>query len=411
MLKKFSGNSKRILLKSEKMNPNVGSITSSRVSLVKCPVYELPALKNSISAAIGLLGGLERFVRLGARVLLKPNVMMPKPYGFAANTHPLFLQAVIELFKEKGAAVTVGESSAGSQAGITFTKKALQVSGIEDVAKQCGVRLVNFDLDQAVWTNIPNPLVPSIPLAKSVLEADLVVSLPKFKTHTYRNIITGAVKNIYGTIPGQIKADYHRLAPRPEDFYTIVRDIYRAVHPGLVIFDAVEGMEGNGPSAGTPRHLGLIIASADGVAADAVAAELMHVPSTRVLTTRLAAEAGLGRGRMEEIEVLGEKLESVAPRHFKLPASTVINPYLYRFILAMTETIPVIDPGKCTLCKTCADSCPMQVIEEKDKKMVINRKDCIRCFCCSEVCPQQAMKPKRKNPLGSFLSKLMLSRW
>ena len=381
------------------------------MSLVRCAVYELTPLKEAISTALGYLGGLAKFVHPGAKVLLKPNVMMPKPYGFAAGTHPLFLRAVIELFKESGAEVTVGESSAGSQAGVTFTKKALQLCGVEDVTMQSGVRLVNFDLDQAVRTSIPNPHVSSIPLAKSVLDADLVVSLPKFKTHTYANIITGAIKNMYGAIPGQVKADYHRFAPKPEDFYTIVRDIYGAINPGLVIFDAVEGMEGNGPSAGTPRHLGLIIASADGVAADAVASELIGVPSMRVLTTRLAAEAGLGRGRMEEIEILGENLAGVAPRHFKLPASTVVNPYLYRFILAMTKTIPEIDQDRCTLCKTCADSCPMKAIDLKGNKMVIDHEACIRCFCCNEVCPEQAIRPRRKNPLGNLLSKLMISRW
>jgi uncharacterized protein (DUF362 family)/Pyruvate/2-oxoacid:ferredoxin oxidoreductase delta subunit len=345
------------------------------------------------------------------KVLLKPNVMMPKPFGFPANTHPLFLQAVIELFKEKGAEIRVGESSAGSQAGITFTKRALKMSGIEDIALASGSRLVNFDLDQVVQIEVSNSYVSSIPIANSVREADLVVSLPKLKTHTYANIITGTVKNIYGTIPGQIKAEFHRRAPKPEQFYTIIRDLYGAVLPGLTIFDAVVGMEGNGPSAGKERPIGFIIASSDGVAADAIASELINVPSLRVLTTRLCAEANLGKGKIEEIEILGEDLQKVILKDFKLPGSTVINPFLYRIILTLTKTQPAIDHKKCTLCKTCADSCPMKVIAEEDKKMVISRKDCIRCFCCAEVCPEHAIKPKRKNIMGDILSKLMLSRW
>lgn len=393
------------------MEHKVSSPSSSLVSLVRCSGYELISLRNAVSSALRLLGGVEKFAKLGMTVLLKPNVMMPKPLGFPANTHPLFLQAVIDVLKETGCEVIVGESSAGSQAGVTFTKRALAISGVEEVCKKSGVRLINFDLDAVVRKDIFNPIVANIPLAKSVVEADLVVSLPKFKTHAFGNIITGSIKNMYGTIPGQLKAEYHRLAPKPEDFYTIVRDIYRIVHPGLTIFDGIEAMAGNGPSAGAPMPLGLIIASADGVAADAVASELIHVPSTRVLTTRLADEAGLGMGRMENIEILGEKLEQAAPRHFKLPAIAVPNPALYRFILNMTKTIPVIDHKKCTLCKTCADSCPMKVIEEKDGKMVMDRAGCIRCFCCSEVCPEHAISPKRKNILGNILSKLMVSRW
>jgi uncharacterized protein (DUF362 family)/Pyruvate/2-oxoacid:ferredoxin oxidoreductase delta subunit len=392
-------------------NQRTGSGSLSRVSLVTCQDYNLSRVGQALTKALDLLGGLSKFVPPGSKVLLKPNVMMPKPFGFAANTHPVFLEAVIEIFKAGGAQVTVGESSAGSQAGVTFTKRALKLCGYEDVAAKTGVRLVNFDFDAVVRRSIPNRLAPSVPLAKSLLDADLVVSLPKFKTHTYANVMTGAVKNMYGAVPGQVKADYHRIAPKPEDFYTIVRDIYGAVRPGLVIFDAVEGMEGNGPSAGKPRHLGLIIASADGVAADAVASELMNVPSMRVLTTRLAAEAGLGRGRMEEIEVVGESPTAVAPRSFKLPASTVINPRLYRLILGLTESIPEIDYDTCTLCKTCADSCPMKAITLRDKRMEIDREACIRCFCCAEVCPDQAIQPKRKNPLGNFLSRLMISRW
>jgi len=391
---------------------NTGSLNNlSQVSLVRCKTYDLAVLKKALLASLELIGGIDKFIKRGMKVLLKPNVMMPKPFGFPANTHPLFLQAVIELFKEKGAEIRVGESSAGSQAGITFTKRALKMSGIEDIALASGSRLVNFDLDQVVQTEVNNPYISSIPIANSVREADLVVSLPKLKTHTYANIITGTVKNIYGTIPGQIKAEFHRRAPKPEQFYTIIRDLYGAVLPGLTIFDAVVGMEGNGPSAGKERPIGFIIASSDGVAADAIASELINVPSLRVLTTRLCAEANLGKGKIEEIEILGEDLQKVILKDFKLPGSTVINPFLYRIILTLTKTQPAIDHKKCTLCKTCADSCPMKVIAEEDKKMVISRKDCIRCFCCAEVCPEHAIKPKRKNIMGDILSKLMLSRW
>ncbi|MFQ6082111.1 MAG: DUF362 domain-containing protein [Candidatus Aminicenantia bacterium] len=379
--------------------------------MVKCSEYELSSLKRAISLSLELIGGVNKFAKKGAKVLLKPNVMMPKKYGFPANTHPLFLQAVIEIFKEKGTKIIVGESSAGSQAGVTFTKKALKIAGIENVVNNTGAKLVNFDFDQVIMTKIDNPYAKSIPIAKTVLEADLVVSLPKLKTHTYGNIITGAIKNMYGTVPGQIKAEYHRLAPKPEQFYTIIRDIFKAINPGLAIFDAIEAMEGDGPSAGEPRYVGFIIASEDSVAANAVASELIGIPSLRVLTTKFCAEANLGKGDIKEIEIVGEDLKNVAIRNFKLPTSTVINPYLYRFILNMTKTQPVIDHKKCNLCRICVDSCPMNVIEEKEKKMIINYEECIGCFCCNEVCPTHAIKAKRKFIIGNILSKLILSRW
>lgn len=387
------------------------SLPSSRVSLVRCASYSPSALTAAVGRALDHLGGPARLVRPGGKVLLKPNVMMPKPYGFAANTHPEFVRAVISLFKGAGAEVWVGESSAGSQAGLTLTKRALNASGLDKIAAETGARLINFDLDGVVTAKLDNHFVDAVPIARAVRQADLVVSLPKLKTHTYANIITGAVKNLYGCVPGQIKAEFHRRAPRPLEFFTIIRDIYGSIRPGLAIFDAVEGMEGNGPSAGRPRAVGLVIASVDPVAADAVAAEVIGVPSLRVTSTRLCHEAGLGTGDLMDIEITGEALDAVRVADFVKPSTAVINPRLYRFILKLTETIPVIDDTACTRCRICLQTCPTQAISEKDGRLDIDRSACIRCFCCAEVCPEQAVSPKRKNKLGDILSRMMLSRW
>lgn len=382
-----------------------------RVSLVRCPDYDPARLKRAIGIALDGLGGVARFVRKGGKVLLKPNVMMPKPLGFAANTHPEFVRAAIEVFRAAGAEVWVGESSAGSQAGLTLTKKALAASGLEKVAAETGARLINFDLEGVVPARLENRFAPSVPIARAVREADLVVSLPKLKTHTYANIITGAVKNLYGCVPGQIKAEFHRRAPRPAEFYSIVRDIYGSIRPGLAIFDAVEAMEGDGPSAGRPRALGLVIAGDDPVAADAAAAEVIGVPALKVTTTRLCHEAGLGQGDPKKIAFAGETLDAVRVADFAQPKTAVVNPVLYRLILGLTETVPEIDDGKCSRCRVCLQSCPAQAISEKDKRMAIDRSACIRCFCCAEVCPEQAVTPRRKNKLGDILSRMMLKRW
>lgn len=393
---------------SDKPKPAAGK---SRVAIVKCADYDLPRLKAAIAAALDSIGGASLFLAGGRKVLLKPNLMMPKPAGHPATTHVLFVRAVAELFLDKGAEVTIGESAAGSQAGLSFTKASLKASGLEAVAAEIGARLVNFDLGEAVRRPVDNPYASSIPVARAVLDADLVVSLPKLKTHTFANIITGAVKNMYGTVPGQVKADFHRLAPRPAEFFTVVRDLYGIIRPGLAIFDAVESMEGNGPSAGGLVTTGLIIASSDGVAADAVASELIGVSAEKVLTTRLCAEAGLGRGRIEDIEIVGESLDAARVKSFKLPATAVVNPVLYKIVLALTKTEPHIDPDACTLCKTCVNSCPVKAMSVPADRVVIDRTACIRCFCCAEVCPQHAIAPKRRFFLGNLLSKLLQSRW
>ena len=383
----------------------------SRVALVHCPDYDPGRLKTSLQRALNLLGGLPDSIGSPSRVFLKPNVMMPKPLGFPCNTHPEFIRAVVEIVRERGSAVTVGESAAGSQAGLTFTGRALKQSGIEDAAREAGAAVLNLDHDAVVETALPNPIAPVIPIAKSALDTDLLVLLPKFKTHAFANILTGAVKLCYGTVPGQMKAEFHRRAPKPEPFFSIIRDLFGALAPDLAIFDAVVGMEGDGPSAGDVRPLGFIIASFDPVAADAVAAALVGLDPLRVLTTRLCDEAGLGHGRLADIEVVGENLADAVIHDFKLPKTAVPPAFLYRFLLGLTPTEPDIDPKICSLCRTCSSSCPVGAMSVKDGRITIDRALCIRCFCCAEVCPSQAIKPKHRSRLGKLVAKVISSRW
>ena len=383
----------------------------SRVALVRCPDYDPGRLKSAVERALDLLGGLPDSIGSRSRVFLKPNVMMPKPLGFPCNTHPEFIRAFVEIFRARGAAITVGESAAGSQAGLTFTGRALKESGIESAARAAGADVLNLDHGAVVERVLPNPIVPHIPIAKSALDTDLLVLLPKFKTHAFANIITGAVKLCYGTVPGQIKAEFHRRAPKPEPFFSIIRDLFGALAPGLAIIDAVVGMEGDGPSAGEERRLGFLIASFDPVAADAVASALVGLDPLRVLTTRLCDAAGLGHGRLADIDIAGEDLSGSVVHDFKLPKTAVPPAFLYRFLLGLTPTEPDINPKLCTLCRTCSSSCPMEAITLKDGRMIIDRKLCIRCFCCAEVCPSQAIKPKHRSRLGKVVAKMISSRW
>lgn len=383
----------------------------SRVALIPCPDYDPGRVAEAVRRALEALGPLDALKPADGRVLLKPNAMMPKPAGHACCTHPSVVEALVGIFQDLGCTVAIGESSAGSQAGLTFTGRALKSSGLEDIGARTGAEVINFDHAGVIAVATENPLAPSIPVAKAAREAGLLVTVPKLKTHTFANIITGAVKNCYGLVPGQIKAEFHRRAPRPLEFFGLIRDLYRAVRPGLAVIDAVVGMEGDGPSAGRERRLGFIIASRDPVAADAVAAALIKVPPLSVLTTRLCHEAGLGRGDLDAIDVVGADLEESAVRDFKRPASVVVNPSLYRIILSLTQTRPEFDHDLCKRCGICADSCPVKAISKRDDKMVIDRDACIRCLCCCEVCPHQAVRPKRKNPLGNLLARLLSSRW
>lgn len=383
----------------------------SIVALVKCPNYQSESLKLALYKAFSLIGGLETIVKPGTKILLKPNIMMPKPPGHPANTHPQLIKAVAEIFSEAGGQVCIGESSAGSLAGLTFTTEALIRSGVKEIADTLNIPLINFDLAPVINKKIENPYAPVIPISRFVLEADLVVTIPKLKTHTYGTIITGAVKNCYGMIPGQIKAEFHRRAPEPRKFFTIVRDLFGVVKPRLAIMDAITAMEGDGPSAGNERQIGYLLVSSDPVAVDVVASELIGVAARNVLTNKLCAEAGLGAGDLESIDIKGENFKEAIIKDFKLPTNRIRNPLIYQLAISLTKKRPEINHKVCQLCNICRDSCPMQAISQENEKMVINYQTCIRCFCCSEVCPTHACRPKREHLIGELVSKIISSRW
>lgn len=383
----------------------------SIVALVKCPNYQLESLKPALDRAFNLIGGLETLVKPGTKILLKPNVMMPKPPGHPANTHPHLIRAIAEIFQEAGGQVIIGESSAGSLAGLTFTTEALAKSGVKEIAETLNIPLINFDLAPAINKKIENPYAPVIPITRFVLETDLVVTIPKLKTHTYGTVITGAVKNCYGMIPGQIKAEFHRRAPEPRKFFTIIRDLFGVVRPRLAIMDAITAMEGDGPSAGRERHAGFLLVSPDPVAVDVVASELIGVSARNVLTNKLCAEAGLGAGDLDSIDIKGENFKEAVIKDFKLPTNRIRNPFIYQLTINLTKKKPEINPKVCQLCNICRDSCPMQAISQEKEKMVINYEACIRCFCCSEVCPSHACRPKREHLIGELVSRIISSRW
>lgn len=335
------------------------------------------------------MGGLEKYVRPGMRVLLKPNLLSAKAPERAITTHPEFVAAVGRAVKALGGKVSIGDSPAGAEKGID---RLWRNCGLIEIAERDGFELVNFEQSGSRPVTVGDQ---TYYIAKPVLDADVVISLPKFKTHML-TILTGAVKNCFGCIPGFRKGLYHKEAPKPRLFASVLVDIFSAVRPTLSIVDAIVAMEGDGPSSGNPRHMGLVAASEDAVALDAVLAATVGLNPERVYTTLFAEERGLGMGKLSRIEVTGERLQDVRVADFALPSNRkmeLIPRFVYDSVSRYIWQLPRIEDVACTQCHACVESCPTgaMVSATDHSTPTVVEQLCINCWCCHEICPSRAI--------------------
>lgn len=361
----------------------------ARVALTRCSSYQLEQVGSAVERALGLLGGMGAFVRPGQRVLLKPNLLSARTPDQAVTTHPAVVEAVIKLVKEAGGIPLLGDSPAGA---VRSLEEFWATTGMLEVCRRHSVELVSFERSGVCLKELNGR---KYHLAKPAAEAEVIINLPKLKTHSL-TMMTGAVKNMYGVIPGLRKSNYHKQAPKPWDFSSLLADVYALARPGLNIVDAVVGMEGFGPSAGNPRNLGFILAGGDGVAVDATATHLLARRPLDIPTTRLAYQRGLGEARLDRIEVVGDNF---APfRDFVWPPNwfyALVPGFLARHAARLFWVRPAIDPARCVNCGYCVESCPVSALASVGAVPEFNYKICINCLCCSEVCPQKAVYQRR----------------
>ena len=374
----------------------------ARVALVRCTDYGPARVAEATRRALDLIGGVSQFVQPGQRVLVKPNLLSAKRPDKAVTTHPEVVRAAVTLMREAGAEVWVGDSPGGVEWHVT--QRAFEETGIGPAATEAGAELLDFDTCERQFIDLPDGAVlKRFALARPVLDADVVLSLPKLKTHNY-TLYTGAVKNMLGCVPGGGKIRVHQLATSTRDLAAALLDIYGVVRPRLALIDAVVGMEGDGPAHGDPRHLGFLIASADSVAADAVACRLIgHRP--RAIHILGQAEArGLGVGTLERTEVVGERLdECVAPDFVRCSNALLelVPAWLARLVGRTVRIDPEIVQETCQRCGLCQRSCPAQAIDG-DGPFAVDPARCIRCFCCHELCPHGAVALRRSLALRVY---------
>ena len=369
----------------------------STVSVVRCQTYDEEEVLKGLRQAIELIGGIKTVVkkgdhaRLGAkpRVLLKPNLLYGKAPEKAVTTHPSIVRGMIRIVREAGGIPFIGDSPS-----IGSLIRAAEKAGIKSVADEMDCPLEEFD-KPILSPKGGRKFFKQLEIDQKVLEADVVINLPKWKTHGMM-LLTLGVKNLFGCIPGPRKALWHLKAGEDRKLFAqMLIDLYQIIQPSLTILDGILGMEGNGPGSGRPIPLGLILASRDPLSLDQIVCDLLGIPRRSLMTNQIAFEEGMGR---DGIEVVGERLEEIRIRRFELPAPSQPDWNLPRFLQktlknALTSK-PVVEEEVCNVCNRCVEICPPKALDRKESGLVFDYGRCIRCFCCQEVCPEGAIKIK-----------------
>jgi uncharacterized protein (DUF362 family)/NAD-dependent dihydropyrimidine dehydrogenase PreA subunit len=321
----------------------------------------------------------------GKKVLVKPNLLGPFPPESAVCTHPAMIGALRRQLNARGCRLMIGDNP--GIRGYGMVEKTARVSGVGDAAGDDFVNLTlrprQFELDSRFAT--------SVFISSEILEADILVSVPKFKTHM-GTVITGGVKNSYGFVVGADKTRLHAAAPRHEDFGELVADIFAIRPPDLLIMDAISGMEGNGPSGGKIRQIGCLMASDNAGVIDLAMCAMTGLNPGKVATQRRATALGLAPSSLATVDVRGE-IPSLA--HFHFPANLMrLDPWgIGHKIVSRRLARPQIrvNKSRCIACGACAESCPVNAINVVSFPS-FDYNQCISCYCCYEVCPEQALE-------------------
>ena len=355
------------------------------VSIVKCQTYEEEEVFRSLRQSVDLLGGIRSFVKQGDHVLLKPNLLFGKEPRKAVTTHPSVVKGAIHLVHEAGGIPFIGDSPGFGSAG-----RAAEKSGIKTIAEEAGCPVVEFN-NPVPWPK-GGMLFRQFEVDQKVLDADVVINLPKWKTHGMV-LLTLAVKNLFGCVPGSKKPLWHLKAGEDRSLFAkVLVDLYDMIRPSLNILDGIVGMEGNGPSSGVPKPLGLLLASNDALSLDQTVCDLLRLPREALVTNRVAIEQGLSR---DDALVLGLTPNEARIEGFKFPPPSApdwnLPGILRRALKNALSARPVISEDLCRQCDRCAEICPPKALTRKGRMPDFDYGKCIRCFCCQEICPEGAV--------------------
>jgi len=378
---------------------------NNKVALTKCGGYDENVFE-AVKKAVDLLGGIENFMKAGSVVVLKVNAVQKAVPEKCATTHPAFVEAVGKLCQQAGANRVIIADSAGGPYNAGYMGGIFKACGYAEIAERCGFEVnSNFESFEA---ELPSGKVSKKFLICDVLrEADVIINVTKLKTHSFTGL-SNAVKNMFGAIPGLTKVEMHGKYRTLDVFNNFLYDIhdYFAGKLTLNVTDAIFGMEGPGPTSGTPRKIGAILAGTNPTAVDVVGAKLMNSDPLSLPTITI----GMARGYLDKdasVEVVGERVEDLAVENYKTVTPDNFRPFarsmpkwLQPVVHKLTTQRPTVSRRKCRGCKKCFEHCPVKAISMVPQKKggvpkaKFDYNKCIRCYCCQELCPFGLIKIK-----------------
>jgi len=357
------------------------------VSLQSLADYDSERVKDSLHLLLEPLGGIGHYIKPGQKILIKPNLLSGKAPGKAVTTHPEIVRQVILLAQSAGGIVSVGDSP-----GIGKPESVARKCGVLEVIEETGARFAPFD--ESVPISLKAGTFHHLEVAKEALETDVIINLPKLKTHQMMGY-TGAVKNLFGLVVGMRKARLHLQAGTDKAFFALMLlELAERFKPALSIMDAVVAMEGNGPGNGDPVQVGALLASPDPIALDTVATRMVNLSEQRVWTQQVARQTGRKGVSLDELELHGVPLATLTTTNFRPATNADVNfglPTPVKNLLKNAITAQPEITQACQLCGDCVTHCPPQAMALDTKNVKIDYGRCIRCFCCQELCPHNAI--------------------
>jgi uncharacterized protein (DUF362 family)/Pyruvate/2-oxoacid:ferredoxin oxidoreductase delta subunit len=351
--------------------------------LALCSEYKAKTIADTLRQGLSALN-LEGAVKRGDRVLLKPNLVMAKTPELAVTTHPEVVRAVAMVLNDCGAKLYLGDSP-----GFGSLERCLEKSGLMAVMRDMDVAMVSFTEETTILES-ENLVAKKLTLAAAAFDYDKIINLPKLKTHSMMGTSL-AVKNLFGFIPGLRKAKWHLRAGHDRHLFArVILDIYQQIVPAWNFLDGIVGMEGEGPTGGTPRDCGILALSADAPLLDYLVEKWIGYPEL----TPLSQEAhNLGWLPEENLYACGSAaLKPLSPAIKPAKGAnqaTFPGQRLWRRIFIRR---PVIIRHRCHRCRVCVEHCPAHAMKLVDGKILIDYKRCIRCYCCQELCPYGAVR-------------------
>lgn len=371
------------------------------VGCSRCCSYDREEVKEAVAEAITLAGG---FPELPSRVLIKANLLSPSDPSAAVTTHPEVVRAICDIISGRG----VEDIRIADNPGYIFRhqdRELLCRTGMNDIQDEGIAKAGLLSTDGFMEVDPQNAVsLRSMRVSRMILEAPFVLNASKLKTHVETEI-TGAIKNMFGISDTETRKKAHGVRSH-EFLLNAVIDLFQVKVPDFCIMDAIEGMEGNGPSHGNPVKTGWIVASRNALALDVVEASIMgykkpySIPLLEIASRRIA-----GPFSKDEIDLRGADWNDLPVKGFRKASGSIrmIPAFLRGLAHRLVILYPRLAASACISCGICRKVCPVNAISMNALNLPdIDTSRCVRCLCCHEMCPTGAMEVKE-----SLFSRMM----